>query len=207
MRRFICFGLLTLTLWGCASDLDVKLKEFRKNDHNLPEVVAYRNMGAKWKMSKWFEEIDSMDYQSYQLQSSMLSNQKAMYGIEPMNTYVTVERFQKNQLSNYQYFNQAPTLLKALMQHYRLSLEGSNNSDVYNYDFSISEPTSIKTTHGYEGLIFQAEMVNNNQSASTAGMYAFLKRKDAFWVIKIHATKYSMNYLADDFMKIVYSFD
>ncbi|NBY40753.1 MAG: hypothetical protein EBQ66_07655 [Flavobacteriia bacterium] len=135
-----------MTLWGCASDLDVKLKEFRKNNHNLPEFVAYRNMGAKWKMSKWFEEIDSMDYQSYQLQSSMLSNQKAMYGIEPMNTYVTVERFQKNQLSNYQYFNQAPTLLKALMQHYRLSLEGSNNSDVYNYDFSISEPTSIKTT-------------------------------------------------------------
>jgi hypothetical protein len=207
MRRFISFCIAVLLLSGCASDLDVKLKTFRQNEHNLPEVGRFRYLGAQWKMSKWFEKIDSMDYQSYQLQSSILSNQRAMYGIESMNTYVTVERFQKNQLSNYQYFNQATTLLKALTQHYRVSLESSNNSDLYNYHFDNSEPTAFKTTHGYEGLIFQAEMTNKYQNSTTSGMYAFLKRKDAYWVVKIHATKYSMNYLADDFMKIIYSFD
>lgn len=196
--------LLVLLFFGCASEKETKLRAFRKNNNNFPEIKRFTNMGLEWKLSNWFNYVNKTDYLYYDFQYWFLAQNHCQYTIEDLSTFFTIEKFSEKEIDDIQYLMNESSKLKSVQKYYYQKL----NRKEANFNTStieISEPIPVKNKFGFQGKQIMYFVSKAEYGLEGAGLVSFLQRKDEIIVVQMFSSYYSIGLISDDFQKAVSS--
>lgn len=203
--RWIYMLAIALLFTSCANDQEVKLRTFKKNGHNLPELKTYYGLNHSWKMSSWFTEQEAQDPYLYpDLKSLCIAKKNKCYIIENLSLYMTVEDFNTDELDEIHFIQGQATKFESLKQHYFDRFEASNNRSVFRH----SIPKKIKNRHGFKIQLFHLSLdpIEDFESSGN-GFLAVLQRRNDYIVIQWYGTEIANTYVADDYQRILQNFD
>ena len=204
MRWIYMLGL-TLFFASCANDQEVKLREFVKNKHNLPDLKKYNGLNHTWIMSSWFTKQDASDPYLYpDLKGLCGAKRNIGYTIESLNLYMTIEDFNQEELEEIHFLQDQGTIYASLKQHYLDRLEASNNHSLFRH----SIPQIVKNKHGFKIQLYHLSLEpQEDYYTSGNGFLAVMQRRNEFMVIQWYGSEIANAYVADDFKRILQNFD
>ena len=196
---------LTLFFASCANDQEVKLRDFVKNKHNLPDLKKYNGLNHTWIMSSWFTKQDASDPYLYpDLKGLCGAKRNIGYTIESLNLYITIEDFNQEELEEIHFLQDQGTIYASLKQHYLDRLEASNNHSLFRH----SIPQIVKNKHGFKIQLFHLSLEPlEDYYTSGNGFLAVMQRRNEFMVIQWYGSEIANAYVADDFKRILQNFD
>jgi hypothetical protein len=196
---------LTLFFASCANDQEVKLREFVKNKHNLPDLKKYNGLNHTWIMSSWFTKQDASDPYLYpDLKGLCGAKRNIGYTIESLNLYMTIEDFNQEELEEIHFLQDQGTIYASLKQHYLDRLEASNNHSLFRH----SIPQIVKNKHGFKIQLYHLSLEPlEDYYTSGNGFLAVMQRRNEFMVIQWYGSEIANAYVADDFKRILQNFD
>lgn len=196
---------LTLFFASCANDQEVKLRDFVKNKHNLPDLKKYNGLNHTWTMSSWFTKQDASDPYLYpDLKGLCGAKRNIGYTIESLNLYMTIEDFNQEELEEIHFLQDQGTIYASLKQHYLDRLEASNNHSLFRH----SIPQIVKNKHGFKIQLFHLSLEPlEDYYTSGNGFLAVMQRRNEFMVIQWYGSEIANAYVADDFKRILQNFD
>ena len=204
MRWIYMLGL-TLFFASCANDQEVKLRDFVKNKHNLPDLKKYNGLNHTWTMSSWFTKQDASDPYLYpDLKGLCGAKRNIGYTIESLNLYMTIEDFNQEELEEIHFLQDQGTIYASLKQHYLDRLEASNNHSLFRH----SIPQIVKNKHGFKIQLYHLSLEPlEDYYTSGNGFLAVMQRRNEFMVIQWYGSEIANAYVADDFKQILQNFD
>jgi hypothetical protein len=204
MRWIYMLGL-TLLFASCANDQEVKLREFVKNKHNLPDLKTYHGLNHTWTMSSWFTKQDANDPYLYpDLTSICIARKNIGYSAESLNIYMTIEDFNREELEEIHFLQDKGTTYASLKQHYLDRLEASNSHSLFRH--SIAQ--TVKNRHGFKVKLYHLSLEPlEDYYTSGNGFLAVMQRRNEYVVIQWYGSEIANAYLADDFTRILQNFD
>jgi len=202
VRCFVFLGLAFI-LFSCANDQEVKLREFVKNNHDLPEIKKFYGLNHTWMMSNWFTKQTST-YVYPDLNELCIADKHIGYSVASLNVYLTIEDFKQGEIDEIHFIQDKGTKYKSLIQHYLDRFEASNNHTLFRH----SIPLTIKNSHGYKIQFYHLSLEPlEDYYSSGNGFLAVLQRRNEYVVIQCYASEIANAYIADDFIRILQNFD
>lgn len=203
--RWIYLLAIALLLTSCANDQEVKLRTFKKNGHNLPELKTHYGLNHKWTMSGWFEKQDANDPYLYtDLISICIARKYIGYTIGSLNLNLIIEDFNPEELDEIHFIQGKGTKFASLRQHYFDRFEASNNHSVFRH----SIPQTVKNMHGYKIELYHLSLEPlEDYYSSGNGFLAVMQRRNEYVVIQWYGSEIANAYIADDFKRILQNFD
>ena len=204
MRWIYMLGI-DILFTSCASDQEVKLRTFKKNGHNLPELKTHYGLNHTWTMSSWFTKQEANDPYLYpELKSICIARKNIGYTIESLNLYLTIEDFNPEELEEIHFIQGKGTKFASLKQHYLDRLEASNNQSVFRH----SIPQAVKNMHGFKIQLYHLSLDPLEEYYSSGnGFLAVMQRRNEYVVIQWYGSELANSYVADDFKQILRNFD
>jgi hypothetical protein len=196
---------LTLFFASCANDQEVKLRDFVKNKHNLPDLKKHNGLNHTWTMSRWFTKQDANDPYLYPDLKGLCSAKRNIgYAIESLNLYMTIEDFNQEELEEIHFLQDQGTIYASLKQHYLDRLEASSSYSLFRH----SIPQTVKNRHGFKIQWYHLSLEPlEGYYSSGNGFLAVMQRRNEFVVIQWYGSEIANAYLADDFKRILQNFD
>jgi hypothetical protein len=196
---------LTLFFASCANDQEVKLRDFVKNKHNLPDLKKHNGLNHTWTMSRWFTKQDASDPYLYPDLKGLCSAKRNIgYTIESLNLYMTIEDFNQEELEEIHFLQDKGTIYASLKQHYLDRLEASNSYSLFRH----SIPQTVKNRHGFKIQWYHLSLEPlEDYYTSGNGFLAVMQRRNEFVVIQWYGSEIANAYIADDFKRILQNFD
>lgn len=204
MRWIYMLGL-TLFFASCANDQEVKLRDFVKNKHNLPDLKKHNGLNHTWTMSRWFTKQDANDPYLYPDLKGLCSAKRNIgYTIESLNLYMTIEDFNQEELEEIHFLQDQGTIYASLKQHYLDRLEASSSYSLFRH----SIPQTVKNRHGFKIQWYHLSLEPlEGYYSSGNGFLAVMQRRNEFVVIQWYGSEIANAYVADDFKRILQNFD
>jgi hypothetical protein len=196
---------LTLFFASCANDQEVKLRDFVKNKHNLPDLKKHNGLNHTWTMSRWFTKQDANDPYLYPDLKGLCSAKRNIgYAIESLNLYMTIEDFNQEELEEIHFLQDQGTIYASLKQHYLDRLEASSSYSLFRH----SIPQTVKNRHGFKIQWYHLSLEPlEGYYSSGNGFLAVMQRRNEFVVIQWYGSEIANAYVADDFKRILQNFD
>ena len=204
MRWIYMLGIAIL-FTSCASDQEVKLRTFKKNGHNLPELKTHYGLNHTWTMSSWFVKQKANDPYVYpDLKTLCIARKNQGYSIESLSLYMTIEDFNSEELDEVHFIQGKGTKFASLKQHYLDRLNASNNHSVFRH----SIPQTVRNKHGFKIQLYHLSLEPlEDYYSSGNGFLAVMQRRNEYVVIQWYGTELANSYVADDFQRILQNFD
>ena len=202
--RWIVFLSISLLVYSCANDQEVKLRNFVKNKHNLPNPKRFYGLGHTWTMSGWFSKQEVNEYSYPDLKTICSARKNIGYTLESLGLYLTIEDFNVEELEEVHFIQGKGTKFASLKQHYLDRLEASNNQSVFRH----SIPQTVKNMHGYKIELYHLSLEPlEDYYSSGNGFLAVMQRRNEYVVIQWYGSEIANAYIADDFKRILQNFD
>ena len=202
--RWIVFLSISLLVYSCANDQEVKLRNFVKNKHNLPNPKRFSGLGHTWTMSGWFSKQEANEYAYPDLKTICIARKNIGYTLESLSLYLTIEDFNVEELEEVHFIQGKGTKFATLKQHYLDRLEASNNQSVFRH----SIPQPVKNMHGYKIELYHLSLEPlEDYYSSGNGFLAVMQRRNEYVVIQWYGSEIANAYIADDFKRILQNFD
>lgn len=200
MRRNFAWLLLLFPLLQACPPVNTNRlgKKLRENNMNFPAWEKKAWQGNTYIVPKDFDTENDINYIS-------ISEENVKYDNWEIRISLLLEEFDMNDAEHFQYIVDGNSKLESVHQAY---VDTRSKNGGYR-KFSVSQRKKLKLKYQNYSTVVIENFVREYSYDDESNVTCFittLKKKDKFYVIQLSGRADKMNYLYDDYLKIVKSF-